>query len=352
MNCRIFSLFILSLTLIPLSASFAQEISQETQTVHKWKMTTSWPGGNMLKGAQSFADHVRHTTDGRVDIKVFPGGGLGNPLKVTETVSNGVAEIGHTWPGYDWGKDKTVVLFGGWAGGMDAEQTFHWLYEAGGQELHQEFRKEKFNLHVFAVGVAPTEVFLHSQKPVRTLDDLKGLKIRTTGAWLEISKNLGASPVTSAASEIYQMLERGVIDAAEGASPSVNLPLGFHKTAPYVIIPGLHQPTTVMEVVINQEAWDRLSKHDQLMIEIAAKLASFEYWTHIGYDDLHAMQAFRDNKNEIIELDDTVKAEAKHHAREWGNKVANENDWFAKVLKHQRDFQTLWESGESYRNVR
>ncbi len=352
MNCRILSLVILSFTLMPFSSSFAQETAQEAQTIHKWKMATSWSGGTYFEQAKSFADRVKQTTNGRVDIKVFPGGALGNALKVSETVSNGVAEIGHTWPGYDWGKDKTAVLFGGWAGGMDAEQTFHWLYEAGGKELYQEFRKEKFNLHVFPVGVAPTEVFLHSQKPVRTLDDLKGLKIRTSGSWLEISKNLGASPVTSAGSEVYQMLERGVVDATEWASPAANLPMGFHKIAPYVIIPGLHQPTTVIEVLINQEAWDKLSKHDQLMVEIAAKLSSFENWVSVGYNDMHAMQTFRDNKNEIIELDDTVKAEAKRHAQKWGDTVSTKNEGFAKVLKHQRDFQTLWESGESYRNVR
>jgi len=95
---------------------------------HKWKMATSWGGGPLMDiGAKAFAEKVAFFTDGRVEIQVFPGGQLGSALKVSETVRNGVAEVGHTWMGYDWGQDKTTVLFGGFAGSMDSERMLHWL---------------------------------------------------------------------------------------------------------------------------------------------------------------------------------------------------------------------------------
>ena len=82
-----------------------------------WKMATSWGGGPLMEiGAKAFAKKVKFLTDGRVDIQVFTGGQLGSALKVSETVRNGVAQVGHTWMGYDWGKDMTTVLFGGFAG--------------------------------------------------------------------------------------------------------------------------------------------------------------------------------------------------------------------------------------------
>ena len=162
---------------------------------HNWKMATSWGGGPLMDiGAKAFAKRVKELTDGRVEIQVFPAGTLSKGLEVRSAVKKGVAEVGHTWMGYDWGKDKTVVLFGGFAGSMDTERMLHWIYEGGGLELWRQFNEEKFGVISFPCFARTAEAFLHSRKPVRTLDDLKGLKFRTAGAWLEISKNLGAQP--------------------------------------------------------------------------------------------------------------------------------------------------------------
>ena len=67
-------------------------------------MATAWPGGPLMDiGAKAFAERIDFLSGGRIKVQVFPGGGLGNALKVPETVKNGVAEMGHTWMGYDWG---------------------------------------------------------------------------------------------------------------------------------------------------------------------------------------------------------------------------------------------------------
>ena len=78
---------------------------------HKFKMAASWGGGPLMEiGAKAFANNVLNFSNGRIQIEVFPSGTLGPGLKVSETVKNGVADMGHTWMGYDWGKDKTAVL--------------------------------------------------------------------------------------------------------------------------------------------------------------------------------------------------------------------------------------------------
>ena len=78
--------------------------------------------------------------------------------------------------------------------------------------------------------------------------------MRTAGAWAEIAGRLGASTVSLPGSEVYSALERGVIDATEWSSPSVNLPSGFHKIAEYIIFPGFHSPGGMMECPINLKA--------------------------------------------------------------------------------------------------
>lgn len=320
---------------------------------HNWKMTTAWGGGPLMEiGAKAFAERVDLLTEGRVKIQVFPADTLSKGLEVRSAVINGVAEAGHTWPGYDWGKDKTTVLLGGYAGSMDSERMLHWIYEGGGLELWRQFNEERFGVVSFPCFARTAEAFLHSRKPVKTLDDLAGLKLRTAGAWLEISKDLGAAPVTMPGGEVYAALERGAIDATEWGTLYENISTGLHKVAKYVIIPGIHQPTAPFEMVINKDAWAKLSDRDKEMVELAAKLVTLESWMRIGQEDAKALQFFKDEGNEIIELSPEVQKKAKDLALAWADKQAKDNEWFAKILQNQKDFEKLWENASSYRNVR
>ncbi|MEQ9572901.1 MAG: hypothetical protein RLN95_12605, partial [Nitratireductor sp.] len=162
------------------------------------RMATSWSGGYTMElMANAYAEEVARLTDGRITIETYPGGTLGSALEVSDLVRNGVADMGHTWMGYDWGEDRTTILFGGFAGSFDSERMLHWLYVGGGRELWREFRADKFDLVSMPLGIRTPEVFLHSNKPVRTLEDFQGLKLRTAGAWLEISSELGAAPLAA-----------------------------------------------------------------------------------------------------------------------------------------------------------
>ena len=151
------------------------------------------------------------------------------------------------------------------------------------------------------------EAFLHSRKPVRTMEDLKGLKLRTAGAWLEISKSLGAASVTTPGPETYPMLERGAIDATEWGTLYENISMGFHKIAKYVIIPGVHQPSAPFELCVNKAAWGKLSDRDKKIVEFAAKQVTLESWMRVGAEDAKALKFFREQGNEIIELSPEVQ---------------------------------------------
>jgi len=319
---------------------------------HEWKMATSWGGGPLMElGAQAFADKVELLTDGRVEVQVFTGGTLGKALNVSETVKNGVAQAGHTWMGYDWGKDKTTVVFGGFAGSMDSERMLHWLYEGGGTQLWRDFRMEEFGVVSMPLFIRTAEAFLHSNKPVRTMDDLQGLKLRTAGAWLEISESMGASPVTMPGAEVYTSLERGTIEATEWGTLYENISPGFHKIAKYVIIPGVHQPVAPFELIINKDAYEALSERDRELVDLAAKLVTFESWTRIGHEDAKALEFFREAGNEIIELDEEVQTSVKKQAIEWGMKQGEENAWFKKAYESQLAYEELWKDATRYRNV-
>ena len=330
-------------------------VAQTSGPTYNWKMATGWPGGPLMDiGSKAFAERMALLSGGRFKIQTFPGGAIGNALKVPDTVRNGLAEIGHTWIGWDWGKDPTTVLFGGYAGSFDTERMLHWLYQGGGVQLQRKFRMESDELVSMPLFIRTAEVFLHSRKPVKSLADLKGLKIRTAGAWLEMAKDLGAAPLTTAGGDVYPMLERGAIDAVEWGTPWENISMGFHKVAKYLVYPGVHQPTAPFELVINKDVWAKMPANDQKLVELVAEQVTFESWLKIGAEDVKAMDFYRKAGVEMNELDDEVQFAARKIGLEWADKTAKEGKYklFAEVHQNQRDFDKAWRYADSWRKVK
>lgn len=303
-------------------------------------MATPWPGGHWLDlGAKQYAELVGTLTDGRIKINVFPAGALGPALKVTETVQKGVADAGHNWPGYDWAIDRAGTIFGGWSGGPNPEEFMMWLFNGDGTELWKKWREEKFNVAIVPCGVLESEIFMHSHKPVRTVEDMKGLKLRTSAPWAEIAPMLGASTVVLPGSEVFSALERKVVDAIEWGGPGLNVSEGFHKIAKYIILPGLHQPSGAHECMFNKDVWAKIGDKDKKLIEIAGRLMVMN--TYLGYmkDDVEGFKKITENKDvEIIRVDKSLVEATVKASNEWAAKQAAANAWFKRAYENQVAF--------------
>ena len=311
---------------------------------YKWRLATAWPSGIPLYTdmAEVFANNVEAMSGGRIKVQVLPGGSIAPALEVTDTVAKGIAEMGHSWPGYDIGRDATTAILGGYAGGMESVPMMHWLYTGGGKKLWNEFRLDKFGVVAFPCGIRPPEAFAHSHKPIRTLDDFKGLKMRTVGAWAQILPTLGGSTVSLPGAEVYQALERKVIDCTEWATPGENVISGFHEIAKYVIVPGAHQPSAPFELVINKKKWDSLPDDLKSIIEQSAELTTFTSWYKIGKLDMGAMEEFKKTGNEIIHLSPETQTRCHEMGKQWALKHAANNAWFKKVMESQNNFEKEW----------
>jgi TRAP-type mannitol/chloroaromatic compound transport system substrate-binding protein len=315
------------------------------------RMATSWPGGIHLEFfAQGFAKQAEALTGGKVKFQVFPAGTIGSPLKIAETVQKKVAPAGHTWPGYDWGIDKAAAIFGGYVGSPPTEALIHWIYSGGGIDLWKQWRLEKFNIVGIPCGAHSDEIHMHSRKPIRTVDDLKGLKLRTSGAWAEVATTLGASTVILPGAEVYPALERGVVDAIEWATPGINLGLGFHKVAKYVILPGVHQPGAVLECVFDKALWDGFDATTKAQIEAAAKKSTIESWMNINIMDVEALEKFKSEGVEIIRVDQSYIDAVAKATKAWEEKYIAEGGWFKKVVESQRAFVKKWAPASQYRS--
>lgn len=327
--------------------------AKDGDKVYKWKMATPWSTGMPLytNMAKILPDVVKKLSNGRLIIDIFPAGAIAPALEVVDAARRGICQIAHVWPGYDIGISTGSAILGGFPGSPNSEVMMHWIYAGGGYKLWQDYRREVFNVIAFPGGLRPTEVFAHSHKPIRTLADMKGFKMRTVGAWADILPKLGASVITLPGGEVLPALERKVIDATEWACAGENLPMGFHEIARYVIIPGIHQPSAPFEFVVNVKAWEELPADLQAIVEHAAKVAMLESWTYLGALDMGAMEVFKKKGNVIIELDGEVQKAAYKLGLEWGSEAGAKDPWTKKLFDSQVDFGKKWEVVEKTRSL-
>ncbi|MBU2645119.1 TRAP transporter substrate-binding protein DctP [bacterium] len=306
---------------------------------HNWKMTTTWPAGIILIEAdRHFYKLVNELSNGEIKIKFFDGGTLISSAQLFDSVSDGVVQAGGNWPSYWAGKDTAFDLLGSCALGMTHIDYMIWYYRGGGYELYQEVYG-KFGMVFFPVMVTPMESGIRGHKPIYTLEDFKGLKVRVSGRMQgELLKKIGASQINLAGGEVYQALEKGVIDAGEFGAPSIDWMMGFQEVTEYWAVPGWHQPTSVNGVMINKKAWDALSPRLQTMVRTAAEATMSWMFSFLEYESYSATKKFIDKGIKITRLDDASLAKLQDMAQELILKYSAENPLYAKIAYSQMKF--------------
>src|SRR5690606_17556347 len=244
--------------------------AQKSDQVFRWNMQSTWvPGLEIQRQADSFAKKVEEMSGGRLIIRSLPSGSVVGGLQVFDAAEDGVIDAAYSAAFYWVGNQPVSPFFAAVPAGLTAIEYIMWLYHGPGLELWKEAYADYNFGYVGAAGINNTEIFAWSNKPINSLDDFKGLKFRTVGYWGEILTRLGASVVTLPGAEIYGALERGVIDAAEFANPESDYISGMHEVAKYAYVPGIHQPTSLMELLINKDSWEALPADLQAIVQEA-----------------------------------------------------------------------------------
>lgn len=324
---------------------------------YEWKMTSYVPlnSGTWNNTMQRFIDAVELFTNGEVAIKGFGVGVLSSPFDGWAAVQKGTADICFCYPGFAVNADPANGIFAGMVGGMPMEEFIHWYMAGGGTELLEEMRAKTQNLYPVVSGFGSTEIFLHSHKKVQTIADLKGMKIRTAGAWADILQMVGASATVLPPPDIYTALERRVIDATEFITPSSNIKVGFHKIAKYIILPGIHSPAHANEAVFRMEEWKALPERLRKQIAAAGAYAGLQTAVNEGVDDLAAMEQLEKGRNEWVTLTPEAQKTIEELGRKWSAEQAEAqkakgNEWMAKVSASYWGFYDRWKKYGVYRH--
>lgn len=229
------------------------------EEVFEWRMqTTKTPGSIDWECLQYSVDYLREMTDGRIDITMFPSGALVSYPEMLDALGDGTFEVAQNVAAYYAGADPGFGLLCIMPGIFEnIGDVITWVDHFGGREIWTE-AYAKYNVHFAAPFSDPAEPIM-SKVPLRTLDDFKGLKIRTpTGTTHDLFAKLGAVPTYLPGGEIYGALDTGLIDAAERLGLKANWDEGLHEVTDYILYPSFHSPIGILDISVNMDAWNKL----------------------------------------------------------------------------------------------
>ncbi len=243
----------------------------------RWRLASSFPKSldTIYGAAEVMAKKVGEMTSGKFQISVHAGGELMPPFGVLDGASNGTVEMAHTAPYYFFGKDPTYALDCAIPFGLNSRQMTAWMYEGNGLKLTREFYGQSGIVN-FPMGNTGAQMGGWYRKEIKSLADMKGLKMRIGGFGGKVLERIGAVPQNIPGGEIYQALEKGTIDAAEWVGPYDDLKLGFNKVAPNYYYPGWWEGGPQLSLYVNKKAYDSLSAEYKAIVESAAAYAHVE----------------------------------------------------------------------------
>lgn len=212
---------------------------------------------------EPWAKKISELTDGRVKIRFFPGGALGKAPDLYSLAEKGIADIVYTLHDYTPGRFPLTSAFELPFMGKSAEGFARTMW--GTYEQFPEFRKEYSAVKPLAVWAHPPGTFFTTKKPIRKIDDLKGMKIRTASPFVtKALKEFGSAPVSMPVTEVYTALERGVVDGTVLPYEGIWV-FKMADIVRYATKSDFY--TMTMTVVMNKKKWESLPEDIKKIID-------------------------------------------------------------------------------------
>ena len=284
---RYFSSIIVALVMIVLISS-----SLQAKKI-RWRLAMSWPTSltPISSPAIKLAKYMKKMSDGKFIIKVEGSEKTKSALGVFDMVKGGSYQMGHTTSYFYIGKDPSLVWFTTVPWGMTKDEQYAWFYYGNGMKYMKQVYA-KYGMLAFPGGNTGVQMGGWFKKEIKSVDDLKGLKMRIPGFAGKVMAKLGVSVTNIPGGELYTSLDRGTIDALEWVGPGMDIKMGFYKVAPYYYT-GWHEPASEMQFLVNKKAFNKLPKKYQTMLITAMKAVAADMFIENFADSVEAWQKMK-----------------------------------------------------------
>jgi TRAP-type mannitol/chloroaromatic compound transport system substrate-binding protein len=317
-------------------------VAMPSAAEYEWTMQTSETAGEpQYEIKKAWAKNVETMSDGRVKIEILPTGAVVPHNQTLEAVGAGILQGHLTDPSYFSGQNPAFSMLGNLVGAWgDPLEFLEYMKYGGGEQLYNEL-VEPYGVHLICAAATGLEALV-SKKPIRSVADLKGLKIRAPeGMVYDIFTKAGAAPVNLPGSEVYTGLEKGVIDAADYTVFATNQAQGLHSFARYPNYPGFHS-LPMVAVSLNKQIWDGLPVDVKTMLKISCDAMAYDLvFTLKGLDLKAVAEARKDPNIEIIDLPPEERKKFRAIAEQewavWAKKNALTQKTYDSVVKFLKE---------------
>jgi TRAP-type mannitol/chloroaromatic compound transport system substrate-binding protein len=316
-----------------------QAIAKEK--VWKWTGEVFCSRANRLfENGEDFAYMIEKYTNGRVKIDLHAAGEIVPAGQVYEAAGQGVIDFGQGCPCLARSKAYAVQWFCDAPGAQSPIEELIWYYNAGGKEILEDLFHKRYNCHPLPMVAITTEIWIFSNKKIKTLDDLKGLKMRAAGVRGEVLQSMGASVVVLPGGEIVPAMERGVIDAMEYSSINCTYPLGFNDVTKYLYMHPTKSTSPINLWAVNLDKWNELPNDVKIEIQRASRDAYLRSLTWgIEQDVLTLKKAIEEKGNEILTLPDDVARAVDEASADFYYAKAKKDKDLARILESWAKFK-------------
>ena len=279
-----------------------------SQGTIRWRMVTSWPRNLPGPGvaAQMLADRIEALSGGRIEIELFAAGELVPATGVFDAVAEGTAELFHAVPAYWGSKSKGILVFGSQPFGLRADEQVGWMAHGGGQALYDEMYA-RFGIKPFLCGNSGPQWAGWFRNEITSVDDLQGMRFRTTGLASEMCARLGMAVQAMGGGAMFQALQSGTIDAGEFIGPWSDSALGFQPIAKFYYWPGIGEPSSAEECGLNMAVYEGLPDDLKLAVQLACESLYNPVWTEYTTKHAEALRQLVANEGvQVRKLPDEV----------------------------------------------
>ncbi len=312
-------------------------VARAQETV-SWRMQALWDGGTTpYEFEKNFVARVAELTDGKFDIKLFSAGQLVPAAQAFDAVRSGAFQMMKTFDGYEAGKIPSFAFTSTIPFGFpDPDQYEAWFYELGGLDMARE-AYAKAGLTYIAPTVYGEEP-MHSTVKIESIADMAGKKGRFVGLASAVMGDLGVAVTPMATAEVYSGLEKGLIDFADRGDLTANYEAGLAEVAKFIILPGVHQPTTATSYVANTAAYGALPDSFKAALAVAAREISGSLRQRIIVQNTEVLDKYREKGVEVLQLDPADISTARGKAVDSWKKATKGDPLATKIVDSQVAF--------------
>jgi TRAP-type mannitol/chloroaromatic compound transport system substrate-binding protein len=334
-----------SLAAAALVAGLAGPAAAQAPAARTLKMQSTWPASLTLQdNFRFFGERVDKLTGGQLKIETLAAGQIVPPFEVLDATHKKVIDGAHAVSYYWVGKNKAATLFSATPAGifgMDHMDFMGWLYEGGGLDLWWEFYQKELKLNLVAFPIMPSspQALGWFKRPIKNLADFKGMKCRQTGIVAELYQRMGQQTVNLPGGEIVPAAQRGVIDCAEWVGGVEDLRLGLPQAWKYHYTPGMHETTTIGELMINSEVWASLPPQNQEAIRSATTETFLRWGAKWQLQNADAIEEMRTKHGtQILRTQPEILTAFLKTWDEFAKEESAKSPFFKKVLDSQRAY--------------